>query len=221
MHCRAGGRSDHGDPLGIGRQRLFVSRVKKALRLELGLELLKGHCQISRAQGREGIAVELIGSVPWKHGDAPGRHHRHAVFRTEAQLGRRPLEHDAPEGTLRVLEGKVVVPGGIHFVVGQLAPHTDGREHGLPVQQVLDQLVHLGHAENMLFHGRLLAVTQKQSRTAADAASRSARALIQTVSWRTKLPRMPLINFTVSGVSYFFAISTASLMETPLGISGM
>ena len=41
------------------------------------------------------------------------------------------------------------------------------------------------------------------------------------VSRRTKVPRMPLMNFTVSGVSYFLAISTASLMEAPWGMSGM
>lgn len=41
------------------------------------------------------------------------------------------------------------------------------------------------------------------------------------ISCRTKLPRMPLMNFTVSGVSYFLAISTASLMAAPLGMSGM
>ena len=29
------------------------------------------------------------------------------------------------------------------------------------------------------------------------------------------------MNFTVSGVSYFLAISTASLMEAPWGMSGM
>ena len=29
------------------------------------------------------------------------------------------------------------------------------------------------------------------------------------------------MNFTVSGVSYFLAISTASLMDTPLGMSGI
>ena len=32
---------------------------------------------------------------------------------------------------------------------------------------------------------------------------------------------MPLMNFTVSGVSYFLAISTASLMAAELGIAGI
>ena len=40
-------------------------------------------------------------------------------------------------------------------------------------------------------------------------------------SCREKLPKMPLMNFTVSGVSYFLAISTASLMAAALGISGI
>ena len=39
------------------------------------------------------------------------------------------------------------------------------------------------------------------------------------ISPRTKLPRMPLMNFTVSGVSYFLAISTASLTATRVGMS--
>ena len=39
------------------------------------------------------------------------------------------------------------------------------------------------------------------------------------ISARTNEPRMPLMNFTVSGVSYFLAISTASLMATEFGTS--
>ena len=43
--------------------------------------------------------------------------------------------------------------------------------------------------------------------------------LFALISARTNEPRMPLMNFTVSGVSYFLAISTASLMATEFGTS--
>ena len=47
---------------------------------------------------------------------------------------------------------KVVVSGGIDFVIGQLTPDADVLEHGLVVQQELDQIVHFGDTEDMLFH---------------------------------------------------------------------
>ena len=46
-----------------------------------------------------------------------------------------------------------MVAGGVHFIIGELPPDVHVLEHGLPVQQELDQLVYLGNAENVLFHG--------------------------------------------------------------------
>ena len=40
-------------------------------------------------------------------------------------------------------------------------------------------------------------------------------------SARTNVPKIPLMNRTTSGLSYFLAISTASLMAAPSGISGI
>ena len=127
--------------------------IEEALGVELGFQLLEGNRQIPRPLRGQGIAVELVGPVPGEDGDPPLGNGLHAVFRAEPEAGGLPPEHDAPQGPLRVLEGEVVVPGGIHFIIGELAPDVHVLEHGLAVQQKLDQLVYLGNAENVLFHG--------------------------------------------------------------------
>ena len=48
------------------------------------------------------------------------------------------------------------MPGGVHFVVGDLTTDADAGKHRLIVQQTLYQFVDLRNAENMLFHGLLL-----------------------------------------------------------------
>ena len=127
-------------------------RVKEALGMELGLQLLESHRQIAGSLGRQGIAVQLVGTVPWKHGDPPGHHHFHAVFRPKAQLYGAALEHDAAQCALRVLQGKVVMAGGVYFIVGELAPDCHIGQHRLIVQQQFYQMIHFGDAEDVLFH---------------------------------------------------------------------
>ena len=53
--------------LRIGRQGLFVGRVKEALLPQLLLQLLEGHRQVPHPLRGQGVAVELIGPVPGKH----------------------------------------------------------------------------------------------------------------------------------------------------------
>ena len=224
---RPGTGGDDGDLLRVRGQGHLVGGVEEPLLPELLLELLEGHRQIPRPLGSQGIAVELVGPVPGKDRDPAGGHCLHAVLRPEPEAGGLSAEHDAPEGSLAVLQGEVVVAGGIDLVVGQLPPHQDALEDRRVVQQALHQLVHLGDCKDMGLHGRRLpsVISGTENREPDEGggppSSRSRDCPYSAVSWRTKLPRMPLMNFTVSGVSYFLAISTASLMDAPLGMSGM
>ena len=86
-----------------------MGRLKEALLIELLLQLLKGHMEVSHPVGGEGGAVELILSVPGKDRHPAKGQHLHAVLRPEAQRDRLPPEHDAPDGPSGVLEGKIVV----------------------------------------------------------------------------------------------------------------
>ena len=127
--------------------------VKQTFSIQLGFQLLKGHRQVAHPLRGHGIAVELVGAVPRKHGDPARHHYFHAVFRPEPKTHGAALKHDAADGALLVLQGKVMVPGGVHFIVGQLAPDADVLKHRLIVQQQLHQFVDFGNAEDVLFHG--------------------------------------------------------------------
>ena len=112
-HIMNGGtscRGHHSDALGIPGQRLFVSGIKKSLGVELGLELLEGHCQVSRSLRGQSVAVELVGAVPGEHGDPAPGDDLHAVFRPEPQAGCLSPEHDTPQGAVSVLQCKIMMP---------------------------------------------------------------------------------------------------------------
>ena len=199
MDRRPGAAGNDGDPLGIRRQGLFMGGVKQSLLLELLLQLLKGHIQVPHPVRGQLGAVQLIRAVPGEHAD-PAEHHRlHAVFRPEPQLHGAAFEHHAPQGALSVLQGEVVVAGGIDLVVGQLAPDVKPGELRRAVDQVLDKTVDLGHGKNMLLiqwgRSSFQASKQRQSVAALPAVGHS------FTSARRKLPRMPLMNFTTSGDS--------------------
>ena len=186
MDCRSGGGGDDGDPLRKFRQGLFVGLVEKALFIKLLLQLLEGQRQISRPLRGHGVAVKLIRAVPGKDAD-PARHqHLHAVFRTKPQTQSLPLEHDAPDGSGGVLQGKIVVPRGVHLIVGDLAPDADAGQHGFVVQQELHQLVDLRDAENMPLHSYSLS---SQGRSRADTASSAHRENALTRNKRNKPAR--------------------------------
>ena len=98
-------------------------RGKQALPRQLFLQLLKGHVKVPRPLRGQADAVELVLPIPGKNGHPPGGDDLHPVLRAEAQGGGVPPEHDAPQCPLAVLQRKIVVPGGIHLIVGQLPPH--------------------------------------------------------------------------------------------------
>ena len=100
----------HSDTLGIPGQRLFVSGIKKSLGVKLGLELLEGHCQVSRSLRGQGVAVELVSTVPGEHRDPAPGDDLHTVFRPEPQAGCLSPEHDAPQGAVSVLQCKIMMP---------------------------------------------------------------------------------------------------------------
>ena len=176
----------HGDALRELGQRLFVGLIEKPLFIKLLLQLLKGQRQIPRPLRGHGVAVKLIRAVPGKDAD-PARHqHLHAVFRTEPQTQSLSLEHDAPDGSGGVLQGKIVVPRGVHFIVGDLTPDADAGQHGFVVQQELHQFVDLRDAENMPLHSYSLS---SQGRSRADTASSAHRENALTRNKRNKPAR--------------------------------
>ena len=150
-HRRPCRRGDQGDAPGIGGQRPFVGLVEQALPQQLLLQLLKGYVQVPRSLRGQADAVQLILPVPWEHGDPPGGDDLHPVLRAEAQGGGVPPEHDAPQCPLAVLQRKIVVPGGIHLIVGQLPPHQQAGEEPVPVHPALDIAAYLGGTEDGLF----------------------------------------------------------------------
>ena len=117
---------------------------------QLLLQLLEGQMQIPRPLRRQPDAVELILAVPGKDGHPAGGNHQHAVLGAEAQGCRVPPEHDAPQGPLPVLQGKVVVARGVALVVGQLPPHQEAGQQPVPVHEALNILPHLTGREDGL-----------------------------------------------------------------------
>ena len=98
-----GGGGDDGDGPWVSGQGLFVGRVKQALGLELGFQLLKGHVQVSHPVRGQIGAVELVGSVPGEDGNLAQRQHLHAVFRAKPEADGAGLEHHAAQSAGGVL----------------------------------------------------------------------------------------------------------------------
>ena len=146
-----GGDDRHGS--GIRRQGLFVVLRKQPLLPQLLLELLKGHMEIAHPLGTERLAIELVGPVPGENADPARSDHLHAVFRTEPEALRLPLEHHAADGPLRVLQGKIVMPGRVELIVGNLPPDKNMIQLRHAVQHRLHQSVQLRYAEDLPLHG--------------------------------------------------------------------
>ena len=144
-HRRPGRRGDEGDFPGKFGQRLFPGRVKESLPVELFLALLKGQMEVADAVGRQLAAIELVLPVPGEYRDAAVGDDLHAVLGAEAQVDRLPPEEDAPDGSLRVLHGKIVVSRGVELIVGDLPPNKNAGQKLVAVQHALDILVDLGH----------------------------------------------------------------------------
>ena len=164
VHRRPGRGGDDRNASRDLRQRLLVGVIKQALFLQPCLELLKGDLQIAGPLGHQLGAVELIRPVAHEHGDAPPRRHPHAALRTEAEPGGAAFEHHAAQAALTVLERKIVVPGGVDLVVGELAPDADVGEHGFALQQIADDAVELCYGKRLVH--RLLPPFARSSRRA-------------------------------------------------------
>ena len=85
MHRGSRRRSDDGDALGIFRQRLFVTCIKKPFLRKLCLELLKGNVEVTHTLGRQLRTIKLIRTVAREYGNAAEGNDLHAVFRLEAK----------------------------------------------------------------------------------------------------------------------------------------
>ena len=144
MDGGAGLGGDEGDGLGVARDGLLVLGGKKTLLVQLVLQLFEGHVQFPHPVRSQGVHVQLVLPVPWEGGDAAVGDDLHAALRLEPQAGGRGAEEDAAEGSAGVLEGEIVVAGGVFFVVGDLPPDVDAGEVPVTVQDALDIGVHLG-----------------------------------------------------------------------------
>ncbi len=143
-----------------------MSLVEQSLPVQLVLQLFKGHIQIPHAVRRQLGAVELIGPVPWEHADAAIGDDLHPVLRPEPQLHGAALEHDAPQSALPVLQGEVVMPGGVYLIVGQLPPDVDAGELRDAVDDVFDEAVDLRYGIDLAFHRFLLSQNTVQAEQA-------------------------------------------------------
>ena len=116
---------------------------EKPLFVELALELLKRDLQIACALRQQRAAIELVRAVARVNAHAPERRNAHAALRAEAQLHRAAFEHDAADTALRVLERKIMMPGRVYFIIGQLTPDTDIAELRVSVDEPFYSAVEL------------------------------------------------------------------------------
>ena len=133
--CGAGDDADGARKLGNG---LFMGRVKQALGLEFLFQLLEGGIEVTDTVHGHGGAVELISAVPGKYGNLTHGDNLHAVLRPEAQPQGIALEHDALQSRGLILQGKIVMPGGIELVVADFALHSHVTQQGVGVQLTPD-----------------------------------------------------------------------------------
>ena len=115
-----------------------MSGVKQALRLKLLLQLLKGHRQIARAVGLHMRNIELVLPASGKQAYPARQDHLHAALRPEAQAHGVGAEQDAGDYRALILQGEIMMAGGMDLVIGKLAPDAGLRKDLIPVQQQLD-----------------------------------------------------------------------------------
>ena len=94
-----------------------MSGIKQPLGVKLCLQLLERDLKIADPLRHKLAAVELIDPVPRIDGYAPPYGDAHSVFRTKTELSGTSLEHHAFQTALGILERKIVMPGGIDFVI--------------------------------------------------------------------------------------------------------
>ena len=150
---RCSGRGcDDGNRMGKFRQWLFPIRRKQSLFLQFGLELLKGHVQVAHAVRHHVLAIELIHTIAGKDGNPSESDDLHAVFRAETQTEGVALEHDAADGTVGVLQGKIVVTGGIELIIADLSAKKQSGEKLVILKAELQIFIDLGDLIDLLLH---------------------------------------------------------------------
>ena len=152
LHRRAGGRGDQGDRPGIPGEGLFPGGVKEALGRQLFLQLFKGHGQVPHPVGLHVGDIDLVLPALGEQAHPAREDDLHPRFRAEAEThGIRP-EHHAGDDSPLVLEGEIVMPGGMDLVIGQLAPDTGLGQDLVPVQEELDILGQLCDRNRLKCH---------------------------------------------------------------------
>ena len=96
--------------------------IKQTLGLKLGLQLFKGHMQISHPIRSQTGTIQLVGPIPGKDGNFAQCQHLHAVFRPKTEPHGAGLEHDAAQSAGGVLQGEIMVAGRVHLVIADLPP---------------------------------------------------------------------------------------------------
>ena len=121
----AGGRGDDSHGAGKGGQRPLALRVKEALGLKTGLELLEGQLERARADRLHRLGHELHLSSLLVDAAPAAHQHVQTILGTEAQQdGLAAEEHNRELGG-GILEREVDVAGGSGAVVGDLALDPD------------------------------------------------------------------------------------------------
>ena len=128
-----------------------MGRIKQAFLIQPRLELFESHGQVACAFRCNGIAVELILSVPHKCRNPSPHDHLHTVFQPKAKMRGTGTEHDAAQYSLRIFQCKIVMPGRVNFIIGQLAAHIKVLQSRHAVQHGFDELIDLSHPKNVFF----------------------------------------------------------------------
>ncbi len=136
--CRTARRRHNADFSREQGNRSFSRGVKQSLRLQAGLELLKGELESPDPFGFHVFHINLIIPSGFVDGQLAKDRDRQSILRPELQRAIAPPEHDRPELSPVVLEGKVHVSRGVELEVGDFAlnPH--------PGKGILDEDLELG-----------------------------------------------------------------------------
>ena len=123
MDGRTGRTGDDTNGARIFGQGFLRFLGKQALGFQLSFQLLKGRVKITNTVHGHGSTVKLIGAVSRKDGNLAHGNDFHAIFRAEPQAHGISFEHNALQSAGFVLQGEIMVSGGIEFVVADLTPN--------------------------------------------------------------------------------------------------
>ena len=152
MDSGTGGAGNDANGTRVSGQRLLMGRVKQALGGQLLLELLEGGIEVTHTVHGHGSDIQLVCAVPGEnryltHGD-----NLHTVLRPEPEPHGISLEHDAFQGAALVLQGKVMMAGGIHLVVADLTLYRNRVQKPVRIHHLADIFVDLADRKHLLCH---------------------------------------------------------------------